>query len=95
VEGKVHALIVAFQGAYPRSTAGVAFGANDVLLATTSVNKDVQIRETYSPDLALPSQTQEDERGCPLMKKKSDIYAYIRTPSLSCACGESTVDVII
>ena len=80
MEGKIHALIVAFHRPYPRSTVGVAFGADDVLLATTTADKGVQVKETYSLDLALPSQTQEDERRCPSMKKKTDIYAFICTP---------------
>jgi hypothetical protein len=44
MEGKIHALIVTFHSLYPRSTVGVAFGAYDVLLATTTADKDVQVR---------------------------------------------------
>ena len=44
MEGKIHALIVAFHRPHPRSTAGVAFGADDVLLATTTAGKDVHVR---------------------------------------------------
>jgi len=60
MEGKIHALVVAFHRPCPKSTVGVAFGADGVLLATTTADKDVQVRGNIS---TRPGFAESNARG--------------------------------
>jgi len=70
MESKIHALIVAFHRPYPKSTVGVDFGADDVLLATTTADKDVQVRRNIFTRPGFAKSNARGRKKVPLDEEK-------------------------